>query len=221
MGGGVQAALAGENHAVQGDAVAGQDAQHVAHLSLPGRNHGALFQGDHFRPQVHGFHDLAAAPGHGLSSKIFADAVEQHNADGFREAAHGEGAQGGNAHQEVLVQHMALEQVAAGGFQHRQAQHKIPGHEGNIGGDGQIQPFQEQAHHEETRAGEDGDEVRILFLLLGGWLGLGFQGVISASGSSSRATARMAGIRASGFSAVRRSCSVAKVMVASSTRGCR
>lgn len=175
-GGGVQAALAGENHAVQGDTVAGQDAQHIAHLSLPGRNHGTLFQGDHFRPQVHGFHDLAAAPGHGLFFKIFADAVEQHDADGFREAAHGEGTQGGNAHQEVFIQHVALEQVAAGGFQHRQAQHQVSGHEGNIGGDGQIQPFQEQAHHEETRAGEDSDEVRILFLLLGGGLGLGFQG---------------------------------------------
>lgn len=60
--------------------------------------------------------------------------------------------------------------------------------------------------------------VSFFFSSAAGW-GLDSRGVISASGSSSRATARMAGIRASGSSAVRRSCSVAKVMVASSTPG--
>ena len=127
-GGGVNAAAAADHDAVQRDPVAGTNQHDIADFgfscgNLPHRL--PIHQLHHLRAEVNGFHDLAAAAGDGSVFKIFADAVEQHDAHGFGEAAGEERADGGKGHQEVLVQHPTPGEILHGCHNHLFAQQNI------------------------------------------------------------------------------------------------
>ena len=88
--------------------------------------HLPAFQAPHYLgAHIHGLHDLGTAPGHGHVLKELTHSVEQHDPHSLREITDGEGGQGGHAHEEVLVKHMALPQVPEGGPDDLPAQQHI------------------------------------------------------------------------------------------------
>ena len=106
---------------------------------------------------------MAAAAGDGSVFKVFADAVEQHDAHGFGEATGEERADGGKGHQEVLVQHLAPGKVLYGRHNDFPAQQDI-GHEAHA----QRRPFQSemvqhQTHHKQNRT--DQNRLQVFRLL--------------------------------------------------------
>ena len=127
--GGIDAAFALCDNAIQGNPVAGAYQQDVSHLSLGSRDgFGSAFTQHplhHFGPQVHRLHDLAAALFHSPVLEVFTGPVEQHDAHRFGEVVNAQRAQGGNAHQEVFIKHMAPGQVFQSGEQHFAAQYHI------------------------------------------------------------------------------------------------
>ena len=110
---------------------------------------------------------MAAAAGDGSVFKIFADAVEQHNADGLGIASGEERADGGKGHQEVLVQHLTPGKVLYGRHNDFPAQQDI-GHEAHA----QRRPFQSemvqhQTHHKQNRTDQNWLQVfRLLAAVL-------------------------------------------------------
>ena len=168
-GGGVDAAVAGDDHAVQGDAVAGTDYHPVAGLGVgggDGLDGHAGHQMDHFGPQIHGLHDLAPGPGHGLFFEKFTDAVEEHDAHGFGEFIDAEGAQGGDGHEEILVQHAALDEVFHRMGQDLTAQHQIGAGEGCLGDDAVVQQFQHQTEDEQQTAHQNIPAVAAVLMMM-------------------------------------------------------
>ena len=165
-GGGINAAAAADHDAVQRDPVAGTNQNDIADFGFSRRNLPHRFpvhQLHHLGAQVHRFHDLAAAAGDGSVFKIFADAVEQHDADGLGKAAGEERADGGKGHQEVLVQHLAPGKVLYGRHNDFPAQQDI-GHEAHA----QRRPFQSemvqhQTHHKQNRT--DQNRLQVFRLL--------------------------------------------------------
>ncbi len=148
-GGGVNAAAAADHDAVQGDPVAGTNQNDVADFGFSRGNFPHRFpihQLHHLGAQVHRFHDLAAAAGDGSVFKVFADAVEQHDAHGFGKATGEERADGGKGHQEVLVQHPTPGEVLHGCHNHLFAQQHI-GREAHAQRQpGQSEMLQHQTH---------------------------------------------------------------------------
>ena len=112
---------------------------------------------------------MAAAAGDGSVFKVFADAVEQHDADGLGKAAGEKRADGGKGHQEVLVQHLAPGKVLYGRHNDFPAQQDI-GHEAHA----QRRPFQSemvqhQTHHKQNRTDQNRLQVfRLLAAMLVG-----------------------------------------------------
>ena len=107
-----------QNDAIQGNPVSGADKEDIAYLSFFRRYsfclaavYDSLY---HFRPQVHGFHDLTAALSAGQVLAIFADAVEEHDPHGFRVFPDTEGAEGGYGHKEGFIKEFAVGDILQG-----------------------------------------------------------------------------------------------------------
>ena len=127
--GGIQTADALDHHAVKRHAVARADQYNVIYLRV-GSGDGlgvAVRQNtvDRFRPQIDCLHDLAARTLDRAVLKIFANAVEQHNADRFVRCADRPCADGRQRHQKVFVEYTALADIAYGGQQHAPAEQQI------------------------------------------------------------------------------------------------
>ncbi|MBR2390412.1 MAG: hypothetical protein IKA94_06415 [Mogibacterium sp.] len=80
---------------------------------------------DHFRPKVHGLHDLLPAPLHSPVLEVFAHPVEQHNTHSLGVFADQKRADGGDGHEEVFIEHMAFGQVPQGSLHNIPAQQYI------------------------------------------------------------------------------------------------
>ena len=127
-GRGVDPAFPLDDHAVQGNPVAGAHQQNVAHVGFLRVNDPdvlANHQVDYLRPQIHRVHDLLAALADGTILKILADAIEEHNAHGLGKVPDGECTQCGNGHQEILVKDLTLFDVPEGGHQNLAAQNQV------------------------------------------------------------------------------------------------
>ena len=120
-GAGVQGGAALHNDAVKGDLLAGlhHDDRADGHLirvhlhQLP-----VLLNVGVVGTDVHQGADVLAALAHGVALEQLADLVEQHDGDGLVVVAalfidgQREGADGGHGHQEILVEHLAVEDAA-------------------------------------------------------------------------------------------------------------
>lgn len=95
--------------------VAGADQDNIPHLSILG-GYGLCvitdYQGDCLGSHIHRIHDLGAASLNCFVLEIFSDAVEQHNAHGFRIFLDDNSADGSGTHQEIFIEYVAFCQVA-------------------------------------------------------------------------------------------------------------
>ena len=117
-GGGVQGGSALDNLPVQGDPLAGADHHNGAHLHVL-RVH--LLQGAVLQLQVGGVGadvheggDGLAGPAHGVVLEELAGLVKEHDEDGLGVFAGGEGSHSGQGHEEVLVENLAVQDIADG-----------------------------------------------------------------------------------------------------------
>ena len=127
-GGGVDLGLAFGNDAVKRDAVAGADEKDIADFGFFGRDGlGAAFGHalDDFRAQVDGVHDLVAAAVGSEVLEIFTDAVEEHDADGFRVFVDREGTDGRDGHEEGLIEEFPMGNVFERGVDDGAAQNEV------------------------------------------------------------------------------------------------
>ena len=112
---GIQTAFAFDNLAVQRNAVARAHQNNVALLCVLGRNNldfaVVLDQIYRLGTQVDCIHDLLARTINRTILKVFADTVEQHNADGLVERADRPCTDGCNGHQEVFVKYLTAADV--------------------------------------------------------------------------------------------------------------
>ena len=170
-GGGIYAALAIDDRAVQRNAVAGADQQHIAGPCIRSGdflNCIACNAIDGLGAQVDGLHDFAAALLHGPMLKIFADAVKQHHAHGLCKFSDGECAQRGNGHQEVFIKEPAAAHAARSFQQNFAAKQQI-------GKDADRQHRQHARTHalhryacdEEQRADDEQDQFAALLCIVG------------------------------------------------------
>ena len=129
---GVQAALAGQHPAVNGHLLAGAHHNDGTHRHLL-RVHGGqaavgVFQIGAVRPDVHQRGDAAAAFAHRVALEQLAHLIEQHDGHAFAVFAAGHGAYGGNGHQKVFVEYLAVFDAQNRLFKHVMADDKI-GHQ--------------------------------------------------------------------------------------------
>ena len=120
-GAGVDGAAALQHNAVQGDFFAGADQDHVAH------GHGVRVHLLHaftglqvgvIGADVHQGGDVFPALAHRVALEQLADLVEQHNGGGLPVLLQGQRAHGGDGHEEVLVEDLALHHAQEGLAQH-------------------------------------------------------------------------------------------------------
>ena len=127
----VQIGAALQHHAVQRHPLAGLDQNLIAHGHFV-RVHllylAVLFQVGVVGADVHQRGNALAALAHSVVLEQFAHLVEQHNRRALVVVAQGHRTHGGNGHQEVLVEHLAVENAAHGFFQHVVADDKV-GHQ--------------------------------------------------------------------------------------------
>ena len=140
---GIQAAFAFDNLAVQRNAVARAHQNNVALLCVFSRNNldfaVVLDQIYRLGTQVDRVHDLLARTVNRTVLKVFADTVEQHNADGLVERADRPCTDGCNSHQEVFVKYLTAADVldsrqqdmAAEQQVSRDEQHQLDSHDRN------------------------------------------------------------------------------------------
>ena len=125
---GIQARIALDDHAVQRNLLAGLDEDDVAHAHLFGADTAAVVAVHQIRivrANVHQLRDGFAALVNRLILEVFADLVQYHDRDAFRIFRDAHCADGRNRHQEVLVEHFAMADVADGAPQHVVARDQI------------------------------------------------------------------------------------------------
>ena len=155
-GGGVDAAAALEDNAVQGDLLAGLDQDRLAHgdflrihlllLSVP-QDVGVV------GADIHEGGDGLAAAAYGDGLEELADLIKEHDRRGFGVLPDGESAQGGDRHQELFIKDLAVGDVAQSRPEHVPADDQI----GNDEGQGLPKPLcgQQRRHEGEQRCRED------------------------------------------------------------------
>ena len=169
QGGGVQQGAALQHLAVQGHPLAGLDHDDVAHRHLLGIHAGQAVRPFHVGvvgADIHQRGDGLAGTPHRVGLEPLAHLVEEHDGDGLGEIPNAQGADGGDGHQEVLVENLAVGDVPPGPQQHVPADDKIgdeihrqrpPARQGRQGlrqGDGR---------HEQDGPGENADKGFLLF----------------------------------------------------------
>ena len=172
----INAAFAGNDGSVQRNPVAGPDQQQIPDFSILGRNHldiTAFYQIDHLRPQIHCIHDLTAAALHGPGFKVFADPVEEHDADSLTVFSDKESADGGHCHQEVFIQGIAFQKSQNGFPNHAQTQDRIGCHTKCQCQRGISQTLCHKADYKQSRTQENTVQAFPLFQLSSGPAGLG------------------------------------------------
>ena len=115
--GGINKAFAINNNAVQRNTVAYTHQQDIAYMCISSRNNLHLFahqQVDNLRTQVDSIHNLTAALFYGTLLKIFAHAIEEHNANSLFPCLDSKGTQRSNSHQEVFIEHITLSDILQG-----------------------------------------------------------------------------------------------------------
>ena len=125
---GIQARIALDDHTVQRNLLAGLDEDDVAHAHLFGADAAAVVAVHQIRivrTNVHQLRDGFAALVNRLILEVFADLVQYHDRDAFRIFRNAHCADGRNRHQEVLVEHFAMADVADGAPQHVVARDQI------------------------------------------------------------------------------------------------
>ena len=128
--GGVHLAHAGEHHRVQRHALAGADADLLADLYLRrvDRRIRAVPQDERLlRLDRQQRLDLLARAAHGVVLEALAHLVKQHDGAALVDFADRNRRQGGDGHQEILVQHAAPAHGAHRGAQHAEARDDITG----------------------------------------------------------------------------------------------
>ena len=132
---GIQTGLALAHLAVERHAVARTDEHDVALRCVLCRDdRNASVRPDKvygLRTQVDGIHDLSARAVYGAVLEVFADAVEQHNADRLVERADRPCADSRDSHEEVLVKHLTASDVFDRGQQNMTAEQQIRRNEQN------------------------------------------------------------------------------------------
>ena len=131
---GIQARIALDDHAVQRNLLAGLDEDDVAHahpLWADAAAVVAVHQIRIVRTNVHQLRDGFAALVNRLILEVFANLVQYHDRDAFRIFRNAHCADGRNRHQEVLVEHFAMADVADGAPQHVVARNQIRRNEHN------------------------------------------------------------------------------------------
>ena len=86
-------------------------------MCISSRNNLHLFahqQVDNLRTQVDSIHNLTAALFYGTLLKIFAYAIEEHNANSLFPCLDSKRTKRSNSHQEVLVEHITLSDILQG-----------------------------------------------------------------------------------------------------------
>ena len=170
-GGGVQGRAALRHYAVQRDLLAGlhhDDAAHGHVVRVHLHQLAVLLDVGIIRANIHQGGDAAAALAHGVALEQLTDLIEQHHGHGLQIVAASlidgqrNGAHGGHRHQEVLVEHLTLDDAPEGLAENiiaddeisSQIQHR-PGH----AADG------EELHHgHQHRRGNDAPEDLLLLL---------------------------------------------------------
>ena len=163
-GGGVQGRAALQNGAVQGHPLAGLHHDNGTHryvLRVYLLQSAVRFQIGGVRPDVHEGGDGGPGLAHGVVLEQLAGLVEQHDEHGLVKIAGGVGAHRCQGHQEVLVEHLAVDNAQAGLPQHIVADDEI-GHQAAHALDpaGEGQDFNED---QQRRGDEDAVAVLSLF----------------------------------------------------------
>ena len=131
--GGIQGGAALQHHAVQGDALSGLDNDGVSHCHLL-RVHllQTILRLDVgvVGADVHEGGDGSPGPIHRVALEQLAHLIEQHDEDGLRVLSDGQGADGGQGHQEVFIKDLPVGDVAYRPPQHIPADHGV-GHQKN------------------------------------------------------------------------------------------
>ena len=159
-GGGVELRDAFHHHAVDGHAFAGLDDDHVAHGDLVGvdlRELAVALDVGVVRRDVHHVGDGLAALAHGVALEELAHLVEEHDGAALRhlrvvvgEEDRGEGAYGGDRHEECLVEGVAAADVARGLDEHV------------VAGDEEGDEVEGEGHVDRRGAGCGGDEAELV-----------------------------------------------------------
>ena len=165
-GGGIQGGAALQNGAVQRHPLAGlhhNDGAHRHVLRVHFLQAVFRFQIGGVRPDVHQGGDGGPGLAHGVILEQFAGLIEQHDEHGLVKIAGGVGAHRGNRHQEVLVEHLAVDDAQEGLPQHIVADDEI-GHQAAY----PLDPAgQWQNLNEDQQRRSDQDTVAVLFLFFG------------------------------------------------------
>ena len=106
----------------------------------------------HLGPQVHCFHNLAAAALHRLVFKELSHPVEQHHAHRLRVFSNEEGADGGNGHQKVFIKNMPPHQIFCRSGHNLPAQHHIGQQAHQQGAPSQAGLSQHQPQYKQSAA---------------------------------------------------------------------
>ena len=125
---GIQARIALDDHTVQRNLLAGLDEDDVARAHTLWADAAAVVAVHQIRivrTDVHQLRDGFAALVNRLILEVFANLVQYHDRDAFRIFRDAHCADGRNRHQEVLVEHFAMADVADGAPQHVVARDQI------------------------------------------------------------------------------------------------
>ena len=111
----IEKTVAGNNDAVQGDAVADTDDSNVFYSSITSRNfnstsifHKAV---DDVRPHIDSSRHLLPAAVDGPFFHSFPDTAEEHDGHGFRVVPDGKGTDGSYGHEEIFIEGLALHDI--------------------------------------------------------------------------------------------------------------
>ena len=163
-GGGIHRRAALTDDAVQRDLFAGVDDDGLAHRHLLGADPFLPAVPQHvgvIGTQVHQRGDIPPAFAHRDALEPFADLIEQHDRHGFPVIPQGKGADGGDGHQELLIQQVAPKDLAQG------APQDIPADDEIRHAVGQQLPYplqrQHPGHRQQRRSGKDANQIFLLF----------------------------------------------------------
>ena len=123
--GGIYQTFAVDNNTIQRNTVAYAHQQDIAYMGISGRNNLHLFayeQVDNLRTQVNSVHNLAAALFYRTLLKVFAHAIEEHNANSLFPSLNCKRTQCCNSHEEVFVKYITLGNILQGSQHNASAQ---------------------------------------------------------------------------------------------------
>ncbi len=129
--GGIQAGFAFLNHAVQRNPFARLDEDQVIDRDLFGVDFLNLIAVDAvrvLRAEVHHRGNGFTGASHGVILEELADLIEEHNGDSLREIAQGQRAEGGDGHQEILIEDLSVKDVRERLAQHFPADGQVRSH---------------------------------------------------------------------------------------------